>query len=332
MDGSIASPHRQRTTLMRFRLALFACLALLAPAARAADLDPHLPPDTQRYMSIDVKQIVSSPVGKKLGTDRLAELLPYLPETSEVLKQIDVDALKDVDRIQLSAPGSGEADKGLMILTGRFDQAKLKKKAEDRDAFEVIEVKLDDKQTHVVYKAKKAGKGQYLAVVENKTLLASGGKEYVVAALKQARSGKKVVLKDKEVQAVLEKADPKLGISVAVRGGSLPKNDLLALVPKIIRNAAAKLGVIGGGAAFTNEVKFELSGAAKSDDGAQSVRDVTGKGINLVKVGLGFLGNENKMVNLVREILDTTKVGGKGKVVTFSARLTADVLDDFTKD
>src|SRR5262245_53307025 len=185
---------------MRSRLALTACLALLAPAAvRAADLDPHLPPDTQRYLSIDVKQIVASPVGKKLGKERLDELLQYLPDTSAVLKQLGFDAQKDVDRIQLAAPGTGEADKGLMILYGRFDKAKIEKKAEDRDAFETLEVKLDDRSAVTLYKAKKAGPGLFVAVLDNKTLLASGGKEYVVAALKQARAAKKVVLKDKEV-------------------------------------------------------------------------------------------------------------------------------------
>src|SRR5688572_14834748 len=174
---------------MRFRLAMTACLALLAPAAvRAADLDPHLPPDTERYLNVDVKQIVASPVGKKLGKERLAELLPYLPETSALLKELGIDALKDVDRIQLAAPKSNEGDKGLTILTGRFDEAKMKKKAEDDEAFEVQEVKLDDRSKHTLYRVKKVGKGLYVAVVGNKTLLASGGKEYVVAALKQARA------------------------------------------------------------------------------------------------------------------------------------------------
>jgi len=318
--------------MMRSRLAITACLALIAPAAaRAADLDPHLPPDTQRYLSIDVKQIVASPVAKKLGKDRLDELLQNLPDTSALLKALAIDAQKDVDRIQLAAPNTGEADKGLMILYGRFDKAKIEKKAEDRDAFEVHEVKLDDKSTATLYEMKKVGSGLYVALVGNKTLLASGGKEYVVAALNQARAKKKVALKDKEIQTVLEKADPRLGVCVAMRG-SLPKSELLGQVPQAIRNVVGKAGVIGGGAAVTNEVKFELAASARTDDDAKTVRDVTGRGIGLAKVGLGFLGNESKMVNLVREVLDTVKIGGKGAVVTFSAKLTADVLDDFTKD
>src|SRR5262245_9867395 len=110
---------------MRSRLALAACLALLAPAAvRGADLAPHLPPDTARYLSIDVKQIVASPVGKKLGKERLDELLQYLPDTYALLKELGFDAQKDVDRIQLAAPGTGEAETGLMILSGRFSKEK----------------------------------------------------------------------------------------------------------------------------------------------------------------------------------------------------------------
>jgi len=316
---------------MRFRLALTVCLALIAPAARAADLDPHLPPDTERYLSIDVKQIVASPVGKKLGKERLEELLQNLPETTALLKELGFDALKDVDRIQLAAPADNDGASGLMILYGRFDVAKIQKKAEDRDAVATHEVKLDDKATHTLYEVKKTPQKLFVAVIDNKTLLASGGKEYVVAALKQARSGKKPALKDREVQAVLEKADAKLGISLAVRG-SLPKNDLLELVPKAIRTAVGKLGVIGGGASFTNEVKFELVGTARNEDDAKAVREVVGSAINLLKTGLGFLGNENRMVNLVREVLDTVKVESKGKVVSASAKLTADVLDEFTKD
>src|SRR5262245_1308610 len=139
---------------MRFRLAMTACLALLAPAAVRADLDPHLPPDTQRYLGVDVKQIVASPVGKKLGKERLDELLQYLPDTSALAKELGIDVQKDVDRIQLAAPGTGEADKGLMILYGRFDKAKIEKKAEDRDAVKKHEAKLDDKSTVTLYEVK----------------------------------------------------------------------------------------------------------------------------------------------------------------------------------
>jgi len=318
---------------MHLRLALVACIALSAPAAaRAADLDPHLPADTERYLSINVKQIVESPAGKKLGNERLKELLQYLPETSTLLDELGIDALKDVDRLQIASPKSNEADKGLMILHGRFDAAKIKKKAEDAEKFATHEEKLGDNVTVTLYEVKKGGKSLFVAVPNNKTLLASGGKEYVVGALKQARAARKPALKDKQVQAVLDKLDPKLGVGVVVRGGGLPKSDLLDLVPKAIRTALDRVEVVGGGAAFTNEVKFNLVGSAKNAEDAKAVRENVGNAIKLVQVGVGFLGNENKMVNLVREVLETVRAGGKDKVVTFTAKLSADVLDDFLKD
>ena len=44
-----------------------------------------------------------------------------------------------------------------------------------------------------------------------------------------------------------------------------------------------------------------------------------------------MLGDENKGLNLLVEVMKTVKVGGKAKVVSVSARLTADVLEDFFK-
>jgi hypothetical protein len=163
-------------------------------------------------------------------------------------------------------------------------------------------------------------------------LLASGGKEYVVDALKQARAAKKTPLKNKDVQAMVERLDPKLGVGVVMRGGALPKNDLLDYVPQAVRKVMDKVGVLGGGATFTNEVKFEVIGTARTDEDARFARDTVTGALNLVKTGLGFLGNENRTVNLIREILDTVRAGGRGRALVFSARLSADVLDDFTKD
>jgi hypothetical protein len=315
---------------MRSAAVLLACLSLAVPA-RAAGLDPHLPADTERYLSIDVKQILESAVGKKLGDERLKGLLQYLPETNALLDELGIDPLKDVDRLQIASSKSTENDKGLMILTGRFDAAKIKKRAEDTDKFATHQEKVGN-ATVTLYEVKKAGKGVFVALPDNKTLLASGGKEYVVGALKQAREAKKPALKDKQVQAVLQKLDPKLAVGVAVRGGGLPKSDLLDLVPRAIRQIVEKVEVIGGGAGFTDEVKFSLVGSAKTEDDAKAVRETVGNAIKLVQVGVGFLGNENKVVNLVREVLETMRVGGRDKLVTFTARLSADVLDDFTKE
>src|SRR5688572_9275510 len=118
---------------MPLRLALLASLALIAPAAavRAADLDPHLPPDTERYVAVNLEAILSSQIGKKIGKENLRSLFENLEQVNALLKELNIDPLTDVKRVQIASPNSTEADRGLMILTGKFDAAKLKKKADD---------------------------------------------------------------------------------------------------------------------------------------------------------------------------------------------------------
>ena len=58
------------------------------------------------------------------------------------------------------------------------------------------------------------------------------------------------------------------------------------------------------------------------------MRETIGTGVRLGKAGLGLLGKDNKTLVLLGEVLDTLQVGGKGRVVSVSGVLTADVLDE----
>src|SRR3954451_4073644 len=99
----------------RFAVAFLLALAGTAPA-RAADLDPLLPPDTESYLSVNVRQIVDSPLFQK---QLLAPLKQMLVESGgealqTVLKDLDVDPFKHVDRVTIVSPSTTEADRGLI--------------------------------------------------------------------------------------------------------------------------------------------------------------------------------------------------------------------------
>ena len=319
------------------RLALLV-LALVAPAgARAADVDPYLPADTESYVSINVKQVLASPIVKKYGLESAKEALKEV-ELNGLFEEIGFDPFKHLDRIQLASPTTTDKDRGLAILTGTFDANKIKKKADDaatnnQDNVKVHKVKVGGGM-HAVYEVVVPGQdlSMFLALADNKTLLASPGKDYVVGALRQARLQKKPLLKNKSFGAVLEKLDPKQGVSVAVLGSSIGKSDLLDSLPKRVREAQANIELIGGGVSFTNEVKFDLVVSTRAEGDAGALRDAMTKGVRLAQVGLAFLGNDRKELALLNEVLNTVKIGGKGKVVAVAAKLTADVLDDFKKD
>jgi len=319
-------------------LAVLIFVALAAPiGARAADLDPYLPADTESYVSVNVKQVLASPLVKKYGLESARDAIGQL-ELNGLFEEIGFDPFKHLDRIQLASPTSTDKDRGLAILTGTFDAAKIKKKADasarnNEESVKVHKVKVGT-GTHDVYEVVIPGQelAMFMAVVDNKTLLTSPGKDYVVSALRQARLKKKPALANKGFQAVLEKLDPKQGIAVAMLGKSIGKSELLDSLPAGFRNALRGIEVIGGGLSFGNEIKLDLIVSTKANRDAQNLREVLTKGVRLAQVGLAFLGNERKEFNLLNDVLNTVKVGGKGKVVAVSARLTADVLEDFKKD
>jgi hypothetical protein len=312
-------------------------LALAAPTARA-DLDPYLPADTESYLSVNVKQVLASNLVKKYGLDPAKKALKEM-ELNGLLQELGIDPFRDIDRVQIATPTTTERDRGLGILTGTFDVARLRKKADNAardndDSVKLHRFNLGGGAMQDVYEIAIPGQEQtmFVAVVGNKTLLASPGKDYVVEALKQARLRKKPALKNRGFQAVVEKIDPRQGVSVALLGSSFSKNEWLDLLPGNYRDAVSGIEVVGGGLAFGNEIKLELVISTKSDRAARDLRDVLTKGVRLAQTALAFLGQDNKIVGLLNEVLGTVRVGGRGKVLSVSGKLTADVLQDFQKD
>jgi hypothetical protein len=89
--------------------------------------------------------------------------------------------------------------------------------------------------------------------------------------------------------------------------------------------------VIGGGLTLNNEVKLDLVISTKDEDRARAMHGAVDRALRLAMVGLALVGEENKGLGLVLEVVKTLKVSTKGKQVLLSGRLTADVLDDLLK-
>src|SRR5262249_47295568 len=101
-------------------------VAALAAPARAADLDPYLPADTEVVVTVNVRQLLGSELLKKLGLDKAKEALKDLDQVKTVLDELGFDPFKDLDRLTVAGPGGTEQDRGLIIARGRFDPDKFK--------------------------------------------------------------------------------------------------------------------------------------------------------------------------------------------------------------
>jgi hypothetical protein len=319
-------------------LRLTLLLVLLAVPAGASAADPLLPADTQSYVAVNVRQMLDAPLVKKTLLGPARQFLDNeLSDISGVLKEVGIDPFRHLDRILIASPGGKDTDRGLIILHGTFDPAKIKAKVDalvrnNSENLKVHKVTLVKGTTAPVWEVIIAGQDQsmFVALVGNKTLIASPGKDYVVDALKTAHLKRKVVLKNRDFQALVEKLNPKQSISLAIQGKSLEGAGGVPFVPKVVADALGGVEAIGGGVTLANEVKLDVAVAGKTEKNARNARELLDRGVKLAMVGLALLDSENnKGLGLLLEVVKTVKVTGKGKVVGLSAKLTADVLQDF---
>ncbi len=313
-------------------------LALLVPAGRAAELDAFLPVDTESYLSINVRQILDSEVFKKAALDQLRDALKSSDEVNDVLKDIGFDPLKDLDRVVIASPRGTETDRGLIIVHGTFDVKKFQARAADAaetngDVLKIHKVPLGGGATHDVWEVilPNEDKSLFVALSGNKTLLVSPGKDYVVDAIKQGRLKKKPEMKNKAFQALLEKMDPKQSLSIVVLGKALAGAEKMEILPKRAREALGTIEAVGGGMTVGKEIKLEIAVSSRDETSASGIRETIDRGVKLATVGLTLVTEDQKGLGLVLEVLKTVKVSAKAKVVTVTARLTQDAIDDFFK-
>ena len=320
--------------MTKLRLALFALALMPVGALRAADIDPLVPADTESYLTNNVKSALESSFFEKQLLGPAKDALGELPDAKDILGDLGFDPLKDLQRLTFAIAGGTDTDRGLLIAQGTFDRAKFDKKAkaaaeETADARKIHKVKLGA-DTATVWEVILPGQDSsiFVALVSDKILVASPGKDYVVDALKQHRAKAKAALKNKDFQALVEKLDPKQTVSFAVLGKSLAAAAGDAL-PAGFADSVKKVEAIGGGLTFGNEVKLELLVTGKDAQSADSVRTTLDKGVKLAMIGLALLTEGRKDLDVLLEVVKTIKIGGKGKVISVSAKLTADVLKDF---
>jgi hypothetical protein len=317
-------------------LLLALAAGLSAAPARAGLLGPYLPDDSEVVLTVNVRQILDSPVVKKHGLQKAREALKDFDQAEAVLKDLGFDPFKDLERVTLASPGGTEKDRGLVIVHGNFNLDKFKSKGEEAardypDALKIHKVPTGAGTTSVVYEVTppdSADTPLFVALPGKDTLLASFGKDYVVDALKKAARKAKPALKSKEMQALLEKMDEKQSLALAALGSGLTRG---GGGPAAVKAQAEKVEAVGGGVTVGEDLKVEVALAAKTAEGAKELHESLDKGLKQALALLSVLTSANKDLNPALEVVKTLRVGLKGKVVTLKGTVSADVLEDALK-
>src|SRR5262245_42187139 len=107
------------------RLLVGAVLAAgLAAPARAAEVDPLLPAETESVLVVNVRQVLESELIKKYALGQIKQSLEG-NDAQETLKKLGLDPLKDVDRLTVGSWGKDKDDVNVVaVVRGKFDPVK----------------------------------------------------------------------------------------------------------------------------------------------------------------------------------------------------------------
>src|SRR5581483_10421375 len=159
----------------------------------------------------------------------------------------------------------------------------------------------------------------FVALAGKDTLLASPGKDYVVDALRKAGPRGRATLKDKELQALLEKMSPRQTLAIAASGSALAKAHL------------EKIGTLGGGLTVEDGIQLEIALGAKDADAAKDIQKQLDVGLKQALLLVTAIAASNEELNPLLDVIKTVKVGVKDKVVTVKAAVDADAIDKAIK-
>ncbi len=321
--------------MLRRSLWLCALSAFAAvPSARAADLDKYLPEDTEMVVSINVRQILDSDFFKKNVGDAARDALNGVDQAPEILKDLGFDPFKDLDRVVVAAPGGADQDRGLVIAHGRFDLDKFRAKAEQvsKDEPDILKIhKIADGADgkFLVYEVtvNEQAPPVFVALADATTVLASPGKDYVVDAMRKVSSKEAPVLKNKQMQGLLERMNDKQSVSLAVVGGALSDG-----APQEVKDLFEKIDALGGGVTLDDDVKIEVAATAKNADDAKDVVDDLKSYLNQARLLLSALAfTKNAKVDVLIDLVNSVKISVKDKTVVVKATVSADSIEGALK-
>ena len=248
-----ARPFGERTVVVR-RACLFGVLWSLIGSpfpGHGADVDRDLPDDTRAVLVVNVRQILRAPVVQR-----------FLQEATRDNGEgalgglFDPAALKDLERVTVAMPGGDAVERrGVVILRGRFDLARMNALVEMFAQTQVITIKIHTFQKVRFYEIFQDDPPTPLVCsvfLDENTLLLSPSKEAVRAAIAR-RVAKRPPQIGQDLEALVAKVDRQQGIWVAGQVPDQFKRDL-ARRPQL-KPFAGKVEALSGGVSFTDVIR-----------------------------------------------------------------------------
>lgn len=324
----------RRLAACAFGLGLAA--ALLAAPGRAADVDKLLPNDTEIVAGINFKQILNSALAKKVGQDKVRDLLKQQGEAQKILDELGFDPLKDLDSILAAWPNLSDTDKGLIIIRGNFDIKKAKAKAEalakeKKDTIKAVTKNDGLGGKHEFWEVTLPDVNQtvFVSLFSPNTILVSPSDQFLADAIEQYKGTRKVALKNKAMAGLIDRLDNKQSIYLGVVGSALEKSPLAD--QEKAKEIIDKIADASIGLNVDKDLTLAVGITAKGAKDAEELEDVIKDGINQALGLAALLGGGNKQIAPLVDILKTIKPTTKDKTITVKVTVDEDMLDKILK-
>jgi hypothetical protein len=297
-------------------------LLVVAGPARAAEDAQYFPADTQAVITLNVKQILSSPLVKK-DQDKIKAGLQSIGEAQTVLESLGFNPLTDLDTVTVSLVGASDQEKVTLLVRGKFNLDKFKAKAKEvaKDMPDVL--KIHQAGTNSIYEVNAPGQQRpiFLGLMDATTIVGAPTKEQIAEAF-DIQSGKKKVALKKELVGLLKKAETTKQSLTLVGLGSALGNE----VPY-----GDKIDYISGGITLSDKLTIEINIETKDADAAKGLKTLVDEGINQGKSLVSLFAMQQKELAPLTEMLDQLKVTDKGKSVSIKGEVTKEALEKIEK-
>jgi hypothetical protein len=316
----------RRTFLLAAFLLPLATLACCLPAAAAPQADPLTPSDAAAVVTVDFHGLLSAPIVKKYALDELKKGLRRNAGAGKVLEAAGIDPLKDVDTLTVGISGDLRKPRFLGILRGRFDTDKVHTAAAAFAKDNPEKMKVEKEGDIALYRVKNdGGKAMFAALAGKAALVVAPEKEDVIAAVKAAGETSREA--GKKLNAAVGKLSGKDAVWLAVVVTDAMKD----LIKKQDPDAAAlakALESVTGGLEVTDAFKLVLELHTTDAEVAAQVRKKIDEALPLL--GL-FAGGKEPGPRLLKEALNTIKVGGEKTDARVSLTITEEMIRKATK-
>ncbi len=326
--------------ISRCLLAVVMAAGLAAPA-RAADVNPLLPKETEYVVHMNFKQMMDSDIIKKYAMGQIKQALQG-EDLKGILDTLGLDPLKDLEQATIGAWGSGEEMNVVGVVKGKFDAKKMfdgvkELSGKAKDKVEVVTEKVDDKEVTLVKLTQDSGKPMFLTVADDSTILLASEKKLATDALTAFNKKEKAKV-NKALTALVLKQDEKASMYFCgVTEGKLkdvPASTFdglkqVGIDGEKMKEQLEKMNTVAVTLNVGKEVKFTAIMGMKDADSAEEFNGTIEKLVDTIKTFLPLLGGQQpKAKALIGDLTKSLGVKAKDKDVTLSFALTAKAIAD----